>query len=122
MKDEKNEMSAFDDRGKGDLTFVIEEHQKEIWSYKQKEMQWIRTKNQLEGNKQIISELSKTLRELKSKLVNLEGLEDIHRKNNGDLRVHITKLEKENMELKRDNKYLAEKIESYRDILRKAGL
>ena len=45
-------------RGPQDLTLLIEQHQKDIWEWKQKESEWIRDKNQLEGNKQIIAELT----------------------------------------------------------------
>ena len=47
-----------------DMVLLIEQHQKEIWEWKQKESQWIRDKNQLDGNKQIIAELSTKLVEL----------------------------------------------------------
>ena len=50
-----------DDRGDLDLTLLIENHQKEIWDFKKRESQWIRDKNQLEGNQKIISELSAKL-------------------------------------------------------------
>ena len=53
-----------EDRGALDLTLLIEQHKKEIWDYKQKESQWIRDKNQLDGNKQIIEELSTKLIEI----------------------------------------------------------
>ena len=46
------------------LTSLIEQHQKEIWEFKQKESQWVRDKNQLDGNKQIIAELSTKLIEI----------------------------------------------------------
>ena len=46
------------------LSSLIEQHQKDIWEYKQKESQWIRDKNQLDGNKQIIEELSTKLIEM----------------------------------------------------------
>ena len=51
-------------RGPQDLTLLIEQHQKEIWNWKQKESQWIRDKNLLDGNKQIIEELSSRLVEM----------------------------------------------------------
>ena len=54
-----------EDRGPSDLTFLIEQHKRDIWEYKQKEMQWIRDKNQLDGNKQIIEELSAQMVALK---------------------------------------------------------
>ena len=46
------------------LSSLIEQHQKEIWEWKQKESQWIRDKNQLDGNKQIIEELSAKMVEI----------------------------------------------------------
>lgn len=76
-----------DDRGTGDLTFLIEQHKKEIWEYKMKESELIKTQNQLRGSKSIIDELSSQL-----------------------------------TDLKRDNKYLAQQVEDYREILKKAGL
>ena len=61
-------------------TLLIEQHQKEIWEWKQREAQWIRDKNQLDGNKQIVRELSEKLvktgqlnLELKKKLTEAEG-------------------------------------------------
>ena len=39
------------DRGESSLTLLIENYKKEIWEWKQKESQWIRDKNLLEGNK-----------------------------------------------------------------------
>jgi hypothetical protein len=47
-----------------DLILLIEQHQKEIWEWKQKESQWVRDKNQLDGNKQIIEELSTKMVEM----------------------------------------------------------
>ena len=41
-----------------DLSSLIEQHQKDIWEWKQKESQWIKDKNQLEGHKRIVEELS----------------------------------------------------------------
>ena len=48
-------------RGSGDLTYLIEMHQKEIWDWKQKEADWIKTDNLLQGSKRIIDELSSKL-------------------------------------------------------------
>jgi len=47
-----------------DLSLLLEKHQKEIWEWKQKEAQWIRDKNQLDGNKRIIEELSAKMVEI----------------------------------------------------------
>tara|TARA_R100001163_G_scaffold6922_1_gene7478 strand:+ start:277 stop:483 length:207 start_codon:yes stop_codon:yes gene_type:complete len=41
-----------------DLSLLIEQHKKEIWEWKQKESEWIKTENQLQGAKKIIDELS----------------------------------------------------------------
>ena len=41
-----------------DLSHLIEQHKKEIWEWKQKESEWIKTENQLQGAKKIIDELS----------------------------------------------------------------
>ena len=50
-----------DDRGPGDLTSLIDQYKKEIWAWKQKESEWIKTDNQLQGNKRIIEELTSKL-------------------------------------------------------------
>mgnify|MGYP003122612144 CR=1 FL=1 len=55
-----------------------------------------------------VEKLKEKIKLLKTRIKNLEGLEKIHKKNNGDLRVHITKLEKEIYQLKKDNKILEE--------------
>mgnify|MGYP003638016037 CR=1 FL=1 len=57
----------------GDLTSLIEQHQNEIWKWKQKESEWIRDKNQLEGNKRIIDELSTKLVAMKKRVEEAEG-------------------------------------------------
>jgi len=50
-----------EDRGALDLTFLIEQHKKEIWEYKQKESEWVKTDNMFKGSKKIIDELSAKL-------------------------------------------------------------
>ena len=50
---------------------------------------------------------------LKIKIKNLEGLEEIHRKNNGDLRVHIVKLEKQIVKYKQDIDRLSEERDNF---------
>ena len=44
--------------------------------------------------------LKQKLKEAVSKIKRIQGLEEAHLKNNGDLRVHIVKLEKEIHQLK----------------------
>tara|TARA_R100001163_G_scaffold2278_1_gene3545 strand:+ start:317 stop:637 length:321 start_codon:yes stop_codon:yes gene_type:complete len=43
------------------LPYLIEQHKKEIWDWKQKESEYIQTKNILDGSKKIIEELSSKL-------------------------------------------------------------
>ncbi len=50
-----------EDRGALDLTFLIEQHKKEIWDWKQKESEWVKTDNMFKGSKKIIDELSAKL-------------------------------------------------------------
>ena len=50
-----------EDRGPGDLTMLIDQYKKELWAWKQKESEWIKTDNQLQGNKRIIEELTSKL-------------------------------------------------------------
>ena len=127
-----------DDRGDLDLTLLIENHQKEIWAFKKRESQWIRDKNQLDGNKQIVSDLSAKLAEatknnieLKKKLTDAEGetslvkaiginspemrelreMNETHKKINGDLQTTLTNLEQDNIEVHADNIKLSHQIE-----------
>jgi hypothetical protein len=47
-------------------------------------------------------DLTRQIEELNIKVKNLDGLEKIHKETNGDLRIHILKLDKEIYELKKD--------------------
>ena len=80
-----------------DLLSLIEQHKREIWEWKQKESQWIRDKNQLDGNKQIIQELS-------TKLVEMAKINLTHKELNGKLQTRLTEVEE-------DNKKLAKQIQ-----------
>ena len=42
----------------GNLPYLIEMHKKEIWEWKKKESEYIKTQNLLDGSKKIIDELS----------------------------------------------------------------
>jgi len=44
-----------------EMVLLIEQHKKEIWEWKQKESEWIKTENLLSGSKKIINELSSKL-------------------------------------------------------------
>jgi|TARA_Y100000034_G_C6768309_1_gene342619 hypothetical protein len=54
-----------DERGTLDLSLLIDQHKKEIWKYKMKEAEWVKTQNQLDGTKIIVEELSKQIIELR---------------------------------------------------------
>ena len=74
------------------LVSLIEQHKNEIWEWKQKESQWIRDKNQLDGNKRIIEELSaKLIRAAKTNLA--------HQQLNGKLQIRLTEVEEDNKRL-----------------------
>ena len=135
-----------EDKGPLDLTFLIESHKKELFEYRKKESEWIRTQNQLDGNKQIINELSTKLIEmgkvnlgLKKKLAEAEGetslvkaiginspemkalqqINEDHKKINGDLQMSLTNLEQENIEIHTDNIKLSRQIEDLLTKLKK---
>ena len=57
MSHENETKITNEDRGPLDLTLLIELHQKEIWKWKQKESEWIKTENLLSGTKKIIDEM-----------------------------------------------------------------
>ena len=78
----ENEAKIKQDSNLGEtLPYMIEKHKKEIWAYKQKESEWIRTDNLFKGSQKIIEELS-------AKLVQQVRIIS-------DLNYQITKLKKE---------------------------
>ena len=87
-----------------DLASLIEQHQKEIWEFKQKESQWIRDKNQLEGNKKIIEELSTKIVDMNNGLKSALNINEEHQRYNGKLQLRLTEIEE-------DNKKLAKQIQ-----------
>ena len=78
----ENEAKIKQDSNLGEtLPYLIEKHKKEIWEYKQKESEWIKTDNLFKGSQKIIEELS-------AKLVQQVRIIS-------DLNYQITKLKKE---------------------------
>jgi chromosome segregation ATPase len=150
MKDDRGELDLtrqIDELKKNndstlDLSLLIDQHRREIHRYKMKESEWIRTQNQLDGNKRIVEELSSKVIDLKKEIDrlseendNLRTIDSSHQKLNGELQSKVQEVENEMAllkgigsnspevrDLKRDNKYLAKQVEDYREILRKAGL
>ena len=86
------------------LASLLEQHKKDIWEYKQKESDWIRDKNQLEGNKRIIEELSSKIVDMNNRLKSALDINDEHQRYNGNLQTRLTEVEE-------DNKRLAKQIE-----------
>mgnify|MGYP003127276736 FL=1 len=44
---------------------LTEQYRKDLWEYKKRESLYLKTKNQLDGTKQIVIEMSSTIRQLK---------------------------------------------------------
>jgi len=137
--------NSTEDRDDAPLISLIESHEKDIWEWKQKESQWIKDKNQLEGNKKIIEELSSKIvqigkgepslakimnspemrkaqdrvKRLDDSLANALEINESHQRYNGKLQIQVA-------ELKEDNKKLSQQISDYikkhEDKFRKAGL
>tara|TARA_R100001224_G_C3883813_1_gene102487 strand:+ start:22 stop:348 length:327 start_codon:yes stop_codon:yes gene_type:complete len=61
-----------EDRGTLDLSLLIDQHKKQIWDYKVRESEWIKTKNQLDGTQKIIEEMSKTVLQQQRVIEHLE--------------------------------------------------
>ena len=62
-----------EDRGPQDLTFLIEQHKKEIWEWKQKESKWLQDRVLLEGTKKLVNQLSEDLTKMKKRAQEAEG-------------------------------------------------
>ena len=86
-----------------DLIGLIEQHKKEIWEYQQKQSQWVKDKNLLDGNKRIIEELS-------AKLIELEKINIAHQKYNGELQTRLTEVEEDNKKLAKQIQHLNNRL------------
>ena len=73
-----------DDDGSS-LISLIEQHRNETWEWKQRESQWIKDKNQLEGHKRIVEELS-------AKIVEISKINLAHKELNGRLQTRLTEV------------------------------
>jgi peptidoglycan hydrolase CwlO-like protein len=52
---------------------LTEQYRADLWEYKKRESLYIQTKNQLDGTKQIVIEMSSTIRELKTQNDNFQA-------------------------------------------------
>ena len=72
MKDEdktfenerKHMNEPVEDRGPLDLTLLTDQYREDLHKYKEREGLYLKTENQLQGTKQIVIEMSATIREL----------------------------------------------------------
>ena len=124
------------------LTLLIENYKKEIWEWKKKESQWIQDKNQLEGHKRIVEELSTEIINLRKKVSEAEGetsivkavginspemkemdkrlqsaldINDEHQRYNGKLQTRLTEVEEDNQKLSRQIEDLNAKLRKFGD-------
>ena len=138
MSHENERKHSNADRSTGDLSFLIEQHKEEIWEFRQKEMEWIKTKNQLDGNRKIVEELSvltTRIDELENSLSIALEINDRYQREKATLQKEVDRLEEENSnirridsshqdlngELRRENKHLKEQVDALRTQLTKAG-
>ena len=111
-----------DDRGELDLTFLAEQHAKEIWALKEQMSDQSKELTVLRGTKDVVVRLSNELvrmkkraEEAESALANLLEVDGSHQKLNGKLQVRLTEVEE-------DNKKLSQQIDDYLNKFRKEGL
>ena len=55
------------------IQVLTEQYRTDLWEYKKRESLYIETKNKLDGTKQIVIEMSGTIRELKTQNDNLQA-------------------------------------------------
>ena len=81
MKDEdktfenerKHMNEPVEDRGPLDLTLLTDQYREDLNKYKEREGLYLKTENQLQGTKQIVIEMSATIRELKTQNDNFQA-------------------------------------------------
>ena len=66
MSHENESKITNEDRGPLDLTLLTEQYRGDLKKYQDREGLYIQTENQLKGTKQIVIEMSSTIRELKT--------------------------------------------------------
>ena len=73
MSHENESKITNEDRGPLDLTLLTEQYKADLWEYKKRESLYIQTKNQLDGTKQIVIEMSGTIQKLKTQNDNFQA-------------------------------------------------
>ena len=69
-----------EDRGPGDLSLLVEMHKKEIWEWKQKESEWVKTENLLSGAKKIIEDMGAKVIQQVAIIKTLEHDNEVYKK------------------------------------------
>ena len=137
------------DRGPQDLTFLIEQHKKEIWEWKQKESKWLEDSVLLDGTKKLVNKLSEELTRMKKRAQEAEGENTIIKgigNNSPEMKTlqervkrlddslanaleineghqrYNGKLQARLTEVEEDNKKLSKQINDYLNKFRNAGL
>tara|TARA_R100001443_G_scaffold4208_2_gene12459 strand:- start:272 stop:604 length:333 start_codon:yes stop_codon:yes gene_type:complete len=62
-----------EDRGQLDITLLAEQYKADLFKYKQKESQWLKTENQLQGTKAIVLEMAGTIRQIHQENENFQA-------------------------------------------------
>ena len=62
-----------EDRGPLDVTLLTEQYRADLHAYKEREGLYLKTENQLKGTKQIVIEMSGTIRQLKTENDNFQA-------------------------------------------------
>ena len=93
-----------------ELSSLIENYKREIWEWKQKESQWIKDQNLLEGNKRIIEELSSKVVDMNNRLKSALDINDEHQRYNGKLQTRLTEVEEDNKKLAKQIQHLNNRL------------
>jgi predicted nucleic acid-binding Zn-ribbon protein len=111
-----------DDRGELDLTFLAEQHSKEIWALKEQISDQSKELTVLRGTKDVVVRLTNELVRMKKRaeeaenaLANSLEVDGSHQTLNGKLQVRLTEVEE-------DNKKLSQQIDDFLNKFRKEGL
>jgi len=75
-KKEHGEDMSHENESKIDTTpiqLLTEQYRADLWEYKKRESLYLQTENQLKGTKQIVMEMSSTIRELKTQNDNFQA-------------------------------------------------
>jgi hypothetical protein len=73
MTHENESKMTNEDRSPLDITLLTEQYKADLFKYQQREAEWIQTKNQLDGTKTIVMEMSGTIRQLHTENENLKA-------------------------------------------------